>query len=488
MIVNPYIYSSRDVYIDGIDLDKLRDTFDLYGYLPEASIIPPFFVVERKASNQTNNRTSKPIIHYVTKTQQQWRDFKVVKPENYVHTVDLILNNYDAIKRSLKNSEYLISFSNPFTFESSALRSGHQISQWHALQQSLFSNSSKYRLPYLLQIDLQNCYHTIYTHTIEWAMDAIGEKELGDKLDTSIRRGNNNHTHGLPVGQFPTDVVAEIVLTNMDNIIEMALDNINCMGFRFKDNYYFLCEDYSKSELVLSKVASELRNNHLSINDSKTEMGPFTDFYSSRWQADYDYLLESLQLHNPETKFTNTKLKVFIEQVVALSFKYDNKKSILEKAINLITTRQFIGHINYKWLFYAVSNMLPLRTLSYPKIISFMKKITYENKYLLEQEYNNFLKNELSFAHSRRDTFALMWLAYILVDTNDVPLKELLVAFLQDYEADNKLIAETLKYLNGAKGSSTLWDSNESRLDIRYKEYMSPEELHKYLGVNFAES
>lgn len=488
MITNEHLLEQRNSHLDLLDMEKMKDTLDLHGYLPEANIIPPIYNVTRLQSGVTSESRSKPLTHFVTKSDQQWRDFRVVKPENYTHTVDLIVGNYAKILKLLKKSNSIISYSNPFNFDEQAARSGHQIAQWSKLQQSLLSQSTSRRLPYLMQIDLQSCYHTLYTHCIEWAMESVGEKNLGEKLDRSIRRGNNNHTHGLPVGHYATDIIAEIVLTWVDSLLEEALSDIECMGFRFKDNYYFLCKDLRDAQIALSIVASELRNQHFTINDSKTEIVPFVEYYSSRWQADYDYLLESLQLHDPETKFTNSKLKVFIEQVVNLSLKYKNKKSILDKGITLLTSREFEGYIDYKWLFYAVSNMLPLRTLSYPKLVAYMKKVALENNLVLKEEYERFFNNELVFAVDRRDIFALLWVSYILRDTDNDEIRLAVKSALAIFESGNPIVSDMLNFYDNATTPSLIWSNNESRLKIDFKDYMTAQELHDYLGISFGES
>lgn len=488
MIGSNSLRASRDKRVNDIEPLKLKDTLELYGYFPEANIIPPFVEVRRKMSGITNTKITTPITHFVTKSSQQWRDFKVIRPENHTNASDLIIKNWSDITPLLKKPEFIYSYSTVNTFDAPAYRSGKQIAGWSKMQQQLLSCSSKYRLPILLTLDIQSCYHTMYTHSIEWALKSIGQKELGFNLDKSIRRGNVNRTHGLPVGVYTSDVLAEIVLSWVDTSIEDALNDVPCMGFRFKDNYYFLCEDPSSAQQALSVIATKLREAHFTVNDSKTDILPFVEYHAARWQADYDYLLESLQISDGTPTFTNRKLKVFVEQAVQLSLRFKNEKSILEKAIDLLTKSNFTGYINYKWLFFAISNMLPLRTMSYPKLLVFMKKIATENWASLKDDYYDFMLNEVRTADHRVDLFALLWLGYLLKDCDSKTLGQEVIDIMDKRSSESLLVKEMYRYLMDDTSNPILWEDNKSRLDFVHSLYMNPDELTDYLGVSFGES
>jgi hypothetical protein len=392
------------------------------------------------------------------------------------------------VQKLLTAPKCIYSYSNPTIFDSQAKRSAQQISGWHNLQESLLAISSKLRLPTLLLVDVQNCYHTLYTHTIEWAYESIKEKSFGSDLDKSIRRGNDNRTHGLPVGQYTTDILAESVLTWVDAKLEKRLKDVECVGLRFKDNYYILCKNAHDAEIALSATANELRQSHFVINDSKTVVCQFAEYYSSKWQSEYDLLLESLNLEGDHPVLTNRKLKVLLEQVIQLSNKYNNEKAIMEKAIDLITNCAVSGKIGYRWLFYTVTNMLPLRSMSYPKLLAYLKKIVYLNPKLLGAEYRGFMINEIEHASESEDLFTLLWLGYLLHDSEDIELKELILSELIAYEDESLMAAEMNCYILDSPTVPLLWKTNTSRLEFQYEEYKNVDELCEHLGVSFGES
>ncbi|RYF09359.1 MAG: hypothetical protein EOO42_23995 [Flavobacteriales bacterium] len=116
-----------------------------------------------------------------------------------------------------------------------------------------------------------------------------------------------------------------------------------------------------------------------------------------------------------------------------------------------------------------------------------MKKVSEENKSLLKVEYDDFFKNEILFAVDRRDSFALLWIAYLLKDTDNEEIKTSIRAALNMF-SKSVLVKNMLSYYNDEQDQKLLWDENKSRLDVRFKQYMTANELHDYLGISFAES
>lgn len=487
MIVIDRLKTNRDSRVNNINVNSLKKSLDRVGYFPEANIIPPIFDIHVLRNGETSDSKKTPVTLFVPKSDQQWRDFKIIAPENYTHTVDLLVQNYDKVKKLLTSTQCIYSYSNPITFDASAGRAAKQISGWHNLQENLLSISSQHKLPTLLQVDIQSCYHTLYTHSIEWAYKSINEQAFGVALDTSARRGNDNRTHGLPVGPYITDIIAESVLTWLDGEIESHLQDVDCIGLRFKDNYYILCKNEHEAEIVLSCIANELRSYHFTVNDSKTAVCPFSEYYSSRWQAEYDLLLESLNIDTENPRLTFKKLKVFLEQIVILSNRFNNEKSILDKAIDLTIKIEITGTINYRWLFYTVVNMLPLRSMSYPKLLTFLKKIAYENPALLS-DYETFMFHEIDNASEREDLFTMLWIGYVVHDAENIELKEVIISELMHYESKNRIAQDMLNFLFKRNEVSIMWNTNDSRLRIQRATYMSPDSLCDYLGVSFGES
>lgn len=97
---------------------------------------------------------------------------------------------------------------------------------------------------FLTKLDFQQCFDSIYTHSIDWAY--LGDKEVAkDNLDNTYERFsglldritqtiNYNETNGILVGPEFSRIIAEFVLTRIDNIL---YSNLLSMGIIFKRDY-----------------------------------------------------------------------------------------------------------------------------------------------------------------------------------------------------------------------------------------------------------
>lgn len=483
MISNENQIILRNDRVNHIESKDLKSCLMELGYFPEANIFPPIYKITSRLSGNSSKAEAEAINLFVTKTNHKWRDFKILKPENYMQIVNLVIDNYEVVREHFLQSSRILSYSNPIVYENNRQRSGFQISNWVVMQDHMLAASSENRLTHLIQMDIQSCYETLYTHTLEWAMG-----KLGDKFDRGIRSGNQKRTHGLPIGPYISDILAEIVMCWIDRNIEKALNKLDYLGYRYKDNYYFLTRGSNECEKILSIVSEELRNAHFTLNDSKTELGLYTEYHLSMWQTEHKLLIQSLGLKSKNAQFTNEKLQVFIDQSLKISKTYNNSTSILEKTINIITEGDFNGIISYETLFYSVTGMLPLRTLSYPKILSYLKKLTLKHPVPLAEIYKRFIINEIDNAYNRKDAFALMWIVYILSDFDDESVKMIALEKLEKIRRKSKIIKDMLTYVRTPSEDISLWQQNISQIILSRKDYMDADELFDYLGISFAES
>jgi hypothetical protein len=483
MISNEQQIESRNARVDSIKPSELKKCLMQIGYFPEANIFPPIYEVSITRSGQTSKTTTEPVGHFVTKSQQKWRDFKLLKPENYMQTVNTIVDNYDQLEAHFSKTKKILSYTTPIVYSDNRERPGFQINNWLDMHKDMLAASSENRLTHLVQIDIQSCYETLYTHTLEWALG-----RLGSKFDLAIRRGNKNRTHGLPIGPYVSDILAEVVLCWLDKNIEKELNNLDYLGYRYRDNYYFLCRGSTECEKILGAVSEKLRDAHFTVNDSKTRIGLYTEYQLSMWQTEHKLLVQSLGLKSKGAVFTNEKLQVFIDQSLKISEKFNNSNNILEKTVNIITEGDFKGIIDFNNLFYSISAMLPMRTLSYPKILAYLKKLTQQHPFKLKAIYKKFLINEIENAYSRKDAFALMWLTYVVADIDDESIKTLALDRLSKMRRKSKIVSDMLTYVKDPAQNITLWETNDSQIKLARKDYLSADELFDYLGISFGES
>ena len=149
-------------------------------------------------------------------------------------------------------------------------------------------NSSRYfnleqKYASMWTLDIANCFQSIYTHTISWAIknkefikqNIASTNQFCQKFDTLIQRSNNNETNGIPIGSEVSRIFAEIILQDADMKIISALGKhrlkheIDYDILRYVDDYIVFSHSNENSELIADTISDILSTYNLNISDSK---------------------------------------------------------------------------------------------------------------------------------------------------------------------------------------------------------------------------
>lgn len=135
---------------------------------------------------------------------------------------------------------------------------------------------------YVLKSDVSEYYASVYTHSLEWALDGKasakerirmrGPSTLGAELDKLVRNGQDGQTKGLPIGPDSSLVLSEIVLTAVDVKLETALDDLPARAFRAVDDLEAFLSTQSEAEQLLVVWQTALSEYELMPNIRKTEI------------------------------------------------------------------------------------------------------------------------------------------------------------------------------------------------------------------------
>lgn len=154
-------------------------------------------------------------------------------------------------------------------------------SWWENMEQRSLALSLEYK--YLFVTDITNCYASIYTHTIAWAL--LGKEEAGKKrfdkklwanrMDTYIRWMQSGQSNGIPLGSAVYDFIAEMVLgyADMQLADKLAEEGITeYKVLRYRDDYKVFCnskEHIDRIAFVLQEILADL---NFQLNAKKTKM------------------------------------------------------------------------------------------------------------------------------------------------------------------------------------------------------------------------
>jgi len=139
---------------------------------------------------------------------------------------------------------------------------------------------------YMLRADISNCFPSIYSHSIAWAV--VGRKEAFNtrnsntwykKLDQAVMNAQEKESIGLPIGPHSSNVISDLILSVIDRKL---LDN----GFnfvRYIDDYQCFTDSKDKAEEFLVLLSDELSRMKLIINRKKTMIIELPHRFDHTW-------------------------------------------------------------------------------------------------------------------------------------------------------------------------------------------------------------
>lgn len=213
-----------------------------------------------------------------------WRPYELMHPAIYVSLLNEICkpDSWHLITQRLKEFEggAVDCCSAPVISLDNQTDVATQVRSWW---QSVEQRSLMYSLEFshVLHTDVTDCYGSLYTHSISWALHNIElakdksnrNKLLGDKVDSYIRASRYGQTNGISQGSVLMDFIAEIVLGFVDQQINLALgEPTDFRILRYRDDYRIFANNDDRAETILKIISDKLRLVGMRLGASKTFM------------------------------------------------------------------------------------------------------------------------------------------------------------------------------------------------------------------------
>lgn len=215
-----------------------------------------------------------------------WRPLELIHPVMYVSLVNKIteVSNWQLIKdriRDIETNSFIKNIGMPVIAEKNQQK--HQILEWC---EKIEQNSLKLALDfkYLYNTDITNCYSSIYTHSIAWAIhtkDIAKSNQndmnlIGNQIDKHIQHMSYGQTNGIPQGSILMDYIAEIVLYYADEEIskiirEKGISKELFEILRYRDDYRVFVNEVEIGEKLIKIISEILADLGLKLNPSKTK-------------------------------------------------------------------------------------------------------------------------------------------------------------------------------------------------------------------------
>ena len=155
---------------------------------------------------------------------------------------------------------------------------------WKEIEQKSIELSLTYQ--YLTKADIADCYPSIYTHTIAWALHSKEvakanpecNEMVGNSIDHHIQDMNRGQTNGIPQGSVLMDFIAEIVLSYADDLLVKLLQKklapfseSDYRILRFRDDYRIFSQNQRIAEEIVKCLSETLMDLNLKLNPAKTK-------------------------------------------------------------------------------------------------------------------------------------------------------------------------------------------------------------------------
>jgi len=211
-----------------------------------------------------------------------WRPLELIHPAIYISLVNVICDpeNWEKIKKRLSEFEggAVECCSAPVMSLDDEKDAATQVrSWWRRVEQRSLGYSLEFS--HILHTDVTDCYGSLYTHSISWAIHGLKESKekkgdnslLGNKIDSHIQASRYGQTNGISQGSVLMDFVAEIVLGYTDEQINSELgDPTDFRILRYRDDYRIYANSDDRAEEILKVISDKLRPVGMRLGVSKT--------------------------------------------------------------------------------------------------------------------------------------------------------------------------------------------------------------------------
>ncbi|MES2223902.1 MAG: RNA-directed DNA polymerase [Patescibacteria group bacterium] len=323
-----------------------------------------------------------------------WRPLQLINPILYVDLVKLITEkeNWKKIQSRFKDFKKGVVECISIPRVSEDVKKSHKAAQvshwWEEIEQRSIKLSLDYN--YVFITDITNCYGSIYTHSVEWALSKGGKKDikflrsrksntkesLGAKIDMKLRNMNYGQTNGIPQGSTLMDFIAEIVLGYADLELSRLLKKFKAEFhiLRYRDDYRIFVNNPVHGQHIMKELNTVLCGLGMKMNASKTLESADVILSSIKSEKLEKILVspsiqhfqkEALRIYQLSKKYPNSGLVVrelsdFYDKINSKLFIKSLKEINVEVLITIFTQIALFSPKVIDWVSAIISNLVEL--------------------------------------------------------------------------------------------------------------------------------
>lgn len=211
-----------------------------------------------------------------------WRPLQLIHLALYVSIVQSLTeaSNWDLIKSRFQDFS-----SNPkircYSIPIQSDKATTVTKWWHSIEQQSIELALQYE--YVLHTDIMDCYGSIYTHSLSWAIHTKPIAKQKDKrndssligviIDKHLQGMAYGQTNGIPQGSVLMDFLAEIVLGYADLELSERIQAENIDDYeiiRYRDDYRIFSNNPQVAEHITKILTEILIELGMRLNAQKT--------------------------------------------------------------------------------------------------------------------------------------------------------------------------------------------------------------------------
>ena len=150
---------------------------------------------------------------------------------------------------------------------------------WKEIEQRSIRLALQYEFAF--QTDITDCYGSLYTHSIAWAMHGKGTAKrhrtdknlLGNAIDARMQDMNEGQTNGVPQGSVLVDLIVELVMCYADRKIGRRAKKAKVKDYRilrYRDDYRIFVNNPLDGEHLVKIISEVMYSLGFKLNTAKT--------------------------------------------------------------------------------------------------------------------------------------------------------------------------------------------------------------------------
>ncbi|MFA5793513.1 MAG: RNA-directed DNA polymerase [Candidatus Brocadiia bacterium] len=288
-----------------------------------------------------------------------WRPLQLIHPAIYIDLVNRMTStgNWAFITKrfeQFRQNKQLLCISLPVESESEKSDKASSVEQWWLeIEQQSIELGLDYE--FILHTDISNCYGSLYTHSIAWALHGKDEAKkyrkdktfIGNVIDECIRNMAYGQTNGIPQGSVLMNFIAEIILGFADLQLVEKIKNQNINDYkilRYRDDYRIFTNNPQDTDFIVKYLTEVLIDLGMKLNSSKTiassnvvrdSLKPDKLYWMNQKQLSSNLQEELFIIHSLSEKYPNSG--VLVKLLLKFFYRIENIKETREHLSVLIS-------------------------------------------------------------------------------------------------------------------------------------------------------